>query len=124
PLLRPGSTRPLPVWRVAVMASLPAAAATQALELIARAAGVPMRAGSPGATTAATIGVGGFGVATLMSCAAGVVLAVVLARLSKRPARTYAVTSIVLTAVSLLSPAFAYGAVGSTKVILASAHVL
>lgn len=53
-----------------------------------RAFGVPMEAAGPGAESATEIPVSGFAGAVLVWPAAGIVLAVALARWAKRPART------------------------------------
>jgi hypothetical protein len=118
------SARATPVWRVGAMASVAAAGATELLATAARAAGVAMRAGNPGAHTPAKIAVGGFAEPTLMCAAIGTVLAVVLARRAKRPARTFTVTTIVLTVLSLISPVLAGATAVDTKATLVTAHLV
>ncbi|MEU0164852.1 DUF6069 family protein [Streptomyces iakyrus] len=116
------STRP--VWLVGILATLAGAVVTEAFALVARAAGVPMEAASPGAEEAAEIPVGGFFGGVLFWSVAGIVLAVVLARWAKRPARTFTVTTVALTALSLAGPAVAPHTATSTQIVLAASHVV
>lgn len=113
-----------PVWKVAAGATVVAAVATELFTLVARALDVPMRAADPGASAAKDIAVGGFAGAVLFWGLIGIALAVVLARKAKAPARTYAVTTITLTALSLLGPVFAAHTELSTKIVLLVAHVI
>src|SRR4051812_27175712 len=83
-----------PVWRVAAAATAAGAVATEIFTLGARAIDVPMRAADPGASSAKDIAVGGFAGAVLFWGLAGIVLAVVLARRAKAPARTFAITAV------------------------------
>jgi uncharacterized protein DUF6069 len=114
----------LPVWRVGALAAIAASVATEAYGLVARAAGVPMYAGDPGATKAVPLNVGAFAIGTVLCTFVGTVLAVILVRRATQPARTFARTAVVLTVVSFVSPAFAGDTVLSTKLMLAVAHVL
>ena len=118
------TTTPSPVWRVGALATVLGAAVTEAFALAARAVDVPMYAADPGADAAKEIGVGGFGMAVVMWAGLGVLLAVVLARRAKQPARTFAVTAVVLTALSLLGPIFAAHTTTATKVVLFAAHLI
>ncbi|MDT0386717.1 DUF6069 family protein [Streptomyces dubilierae] len=113
-----------PVWLVGVLATLAGAVVTEAFALAARAAGVPMEAASPGATEAAEIPVGGFFGGVVFWSVAGIVLAVVLARWARRPARTFTVTTVALTALSLAGPAVAPHTAVSTQVVLAVSHLV
>ncbi|GAA2254820.1 MULTISPECIES: DUF6069 family protein [Streptomyces] len=113
-----------PVWLVGVLATLAGAVVTEAFALVARAAGVPMEAASPGATEAAEIPVGGFFGGVLFWSVAGIVLAVALARWAGRPARAFTVTSVALTALSLAGPAVAPHTATSTRIVLAASHVV
>lgn len=113
-----------PVWRVGVLAGVAAAIVTELFALGARAIKVPMEAGAPGADAAAPIPIGGFAVGTLMWSIVGIVLAVVLARRAKRPARTFVVTTVVLTVLSLAGPALAVDTTTATKVVLALSHLV
>lgn len=113
-----------PVWLVGVLAAVAAAVVTELFALGAKALGVPMEAASPGAGPAAPIPPGGFAVATLMWAAVGIVLAVVLAWRARRPARTFVVTTVVLTVLSLVPPALAADTATSTKIVLALSHLV
>jgi hypothetical protein len=115
---------PIPVWRVGAQVGVVAAVATELVGTVARAADVPMRAGNPGAHTATKIALLGFAEPTLMCSAIGTVLAVVFARRARRPAHTFAVTTIVLTAISLISPALAGATSLATKATLVTAHLV
>jgi hypothetical protein len=114
----------LPVWRVGALAALAAALATEIYGLAARAAGIPMKAGSIGAATADPITVGMFAKGTVICTSLGTVLAVVLAHRASHPARTFARTAVALTVLTFASPAFAGDTAVSTKFTLAAAHVL
>jgi len=113
-----------PVWLVGVLAALAGAVVTEAFALVTRAAGVPMEAASPGAKEAAEIPVGGFAGGVLFWSVAGIVLAVALARWARRPARTFTVTTVALTVLSLVPPAVAPHTATSTQVVLAASHVV
>lgn len=113
-----------PVWLVGVLAAVAAAIVTELFALGARALGVPMAAASPGAGPAAPIPPGGFAVATLIWAVVGIVLAVVLAWRARRPARTFVVTTVVLTVLSLIPPALATDTATSTKFVLALSHLV
>ena len=51
-------------------------------------------------------------------------MAVAMTRWAKRPAHTFTVTAVVLTAVSLVPPALAGATTTGTKLILALTHVV
>ncbi|MFE9643964.1 DUF6069 family protein [Streptomyces sp. NPDC006365] len=123
----PSSTRSLatrPVWLVGVLATLAGAVVTEVFGLIARGAGVRMDAAGPGAKEAAEIPVGGFAGGVVFWSVAGIVLAVALARWAKRPARTFVVITVALTALSLAGPAVAPHTATSTQIVLAVSHVV
>ncbi|MCX4911465.1 DUF6069 family protein [Streptomyces sp. NBC_00878] len=113
-----------PVWQVGALATLAGAVVTEAFGLVARGVGVPMEAASPGATEAAEIPVGGFFGGVLFWSVAGIVLAVALARWAKRPARTFVVCTVALTALSVAGPALAPHTATSTQVVLAVSHLV
>jgi heme A synthase len=116
--------RTRPVWLVGLCAGLAAAAVTELYGLGARAAGIPMRAGGIGADTAEPITVGMFAMGTLICSFWGIVLAVLLARYAVQPARAFIRATAVLTALSLAGPLGAVDTAGSTKLMLALAHLL
>ncbi|MCL7425803.1 DUF6069 family protein [Streptomyces sp. YS415] len=113
-----------PVWLVGIVATVAGAVVTEAFALGARAAGVPMDAASPGAEKAAEIPVGGFAGGVLFWSVAGIVLAVMLARFARRPARVFTVTTVALTALSLVGPAVAPHTATSTQIVLAVSHLV
>ncbi|MFF3347009.1 DUF6069 family protein [Streptomyces sp. NPDC002779] len=113
-----------PVWLVGIVATVAGAVVTEAFALGARAAGVPMEAASPGAVEAAEIPVGGFAGGVLFWSVAGIVLAVALARWARRPARVFTLTTVALTALSLVGPVVAPHTATSTQIVLAVSHVV
>jgi hypothetical protein len=113
-----------PVWLVSALAGVAAAIATEVYGLIARASGVPMEAGSIGATEAEPITVGMFAMGTLINTFWGTILAVIFARYARRPARTFVLTTVVLTVLSLAGPLGAGDTATSTKLMLAFAHLV
>ncbi|HEY4463114.1 MAG TPA: DUF6069 family protein [Streptosporangiaceae bacterium] len=125
PSPRPATARrPRPVWLVSALAGLAAAVATELYGLIARAAGVPMSAAGFGSATATPITIGMFAMGTLICAFWATVLAVVLARYARHPARAYLRATVALTALSLAVPLSAADTATSTKVMLACAHLL
>ncbi|MFF6880282.1 DUF6069 family protein [Streptomyces sp. NPDC012474] len=113
-----------PVWLVGVLATLAGAVVTEVFALVSRAAGVPMEAAGPGAKEAAEIPVGGFFGGVVFWSVAGIILAVALARWARRPARTFTVATVALTALSLAGPAVAPHTATSTQIVLAASHVV
>ena len=117
-------TTPLPVWRVGAVAGVVAAAATTAVALAAKAADVPMVAAPKTAEVGRDIPMSGFAVSTLGCTAVGVVIAVLLARWARRPARTFAVVATVLTVLSFSGPVTTGHATTATRLVLALTHVV
>jgi len=117
-------TKARSVWRVGVGATLVGAAVTELFALAARAVDVPMAAADPGVDHAKDIPVGGFFMAVVIWGLVGVVLAAALRRWTRNPARIFVITTVTLTALSLLGPAFAGATEASTKVVLAVAHLI
>ncbi|MGH4035921.1 DUF6069 family protein [Actinomycetota bacterium Odt1-20B] len=113
-----------PVWRAGVLAALAGALVTEVYAQVMRALGVPMKAASPGADAAEPIPNFGFASGVLFWAVVGVVLAVALARWAERPARTFTVTTVVLTALSLAPPFMAPHTAVSTQIVLAVAHLV
>jgi Family of unknown function (DUF6069) len=102
-------------------------AATIAVEgyaAVARAAGVPMLAGAPGAHTASPITPDSFAVGVLVCTFWGTVLALLIAKLARRPARRFTRTAVLLTALSLISPLMAAQTAASTRLFLVGAHLI
>lgn len=113
-----------PVWLVSASAGVAAAIATELYGLAARTAGVPMSAGNVGAARAEPIAVGMFAMGTLICVFWGTLLAMLIARYATRPARVYAGVTVALTALSLATPLAAGHTATSTKLMLATAHLL
>ena len=81
----------------------------------------PMQVGDPGDTTPITAA--SFAIGVLFSSFFGIVLAVALARWAKHPARTFQITAIALTVVSLWAP-FTAHTDDATRFLLAVGHVV
>lgn len=95
-----------------------------AYALIIRAAGVPMKAGLPGAKTAQSVTLASFAVGIVLAAFWGTVIAALLSRYARKPRRTFTVVAVTATAISLITPLAAVGAAAETKVTLALAHIL
>ena len=121
---RTGTPSRLSVLRVGALAGAAAAVATELVAAVARVSNVSMEAGSFGADTSEPIPVFGFAFSTLLWTAVGIVMAVAMTRWAKRPAHTFTVTAVILTAVSFVPPALAGATTTGTKVILALTHVV
>jgi peptidoglycan/LPS O-acetylase OafA/YrhL len=92
------------------------AAASLATTLVAAVAGPLEIAGEAIPTV-------GFAQMTMLGSVIGTVLAVVLARRARRPQRTFVVTTVALTALSILPDVLA-DATSSTRFVLALTHVI
>jgi hypothetical protein len=121
---RPSAVAGRPVWQVSALAALVAAVATESYGLLARAVGIPMSAGGLGDTRAAPITIGMFAMGTLICAFWGTVAAVLIARYARRPGRTYLLTTLGLTALSLVVPLTAVDTALATRLMLAVAHLL
>ena len=106
-----------------MLSVLAAAGATEVYGLLLRVAGLPMVAGSVLDDAPSAITVGLFAMGCAVCGFWGTILAVLIKRFARRPARTYVVTTLVLVAVSLVGP---LGGVGplSTRIALAVAHLI
>jgi Family of unknown function (DUF6069) len=113
-----------PVWLVGIVAALAGAVVTEVFALIPRSLGVSMKAAAPGGTAAQEIPPMGFAVGVLFYSVIGIVLAVALARWAKKPARTFLVTTVTLTALSLVPAIFAPYTADSTQVVLCLSHLV
>jgi uncharacterized membrane protein len=107
-----------PVWRVGALASVVAVVLTTVFALAAKALDVSLEVDSE------AIPIIAFAYITLLFAAVGTVLAVVLARRAKRPARTFIVTTVALTAVSLVPPLATADIDTSTRVTLSLSHLV
>ncbi|GAA2269468.1 hypothetical protein GCM10010402_26850 [Actinomadura luteofluorescens] len=117
-----GSARP--IWLTGAAAALAGSVATELFGLAARAAGVPMEAGGVGAGTTDPITVGMFAMGTVICTFWGTILAMLLARFARKPARTFVWAAVALTVLSFTTPVAAGATATSTKVMLCAAHVL
>lgn len=103
--------------RTGAVAGLTAGVATAAVAAIAHAAGVPLTVGGE------EIPVAGFAQVTFVFVAIGAVIAAMLARRARRAQRTFVVTTVVLTALSLVPDVLA-DASTATKLTLMLTHVV
>ncbi len=92
--------------------------------VIGRAADIKMSAGAPGAHRAQQISALSFAEAVSICIVLGVLLALVVARYARRPARTFVMATVVLVGASLSSPLGASHARLSTKIFLAVGHLM
>jgi len=106
-----------PVWKTGVAAGLAASVATTATAGIAHACGVSLAVGGQ------AIPLLGFAQMTLVATMIGTLLAAVFARRATRPQRTFVVTTISLTLLSLVPDVIAE-ANTSTRLTLALTHVV
>ena len=115
----PGSTptRVRPLGLAGALAAVAAAIATVVVALGAKAIDIPLEVDGD------EIPVLGFAVPTLLMSAVGVGLAYAFARWARRPARTFVVTTVVLTVLSF-GPVVAADADTATQVTLALSHVV
>jgi hypothetical protein len=107
-----------------VLSGLVAAAATTLVAVIAKAADVPLRAAPRSADAGEAIPMSGYAFGTLMSVAVGIIVALVLRRFAKRPARTFTVVTVALTVLSFLGPITTGHATTATRVVLELTHVV
>jgi Family of unknown function (DUF6069) len=105
------------LWKTGAVAGASAAVATTAAAALAQAADVSLKVAGE------AIPLAGFAQLTLVASIIGTVLAVVLSRRATRPQRTFVVTTLGLTALSIIPDVFAE-APTSTRVVLALTHVI
>jgi Family of unknown function (DUF6069) len=106
-----------PVWRTGAGSGLVAAAATTTVAGVAHAAGVSFD------ISGKAIPLLGFAQLTFVATMVGTVLAAVLARRASRPRHMFVVTTLVLTALSIVPDVIA-DALVSTRITLALTHVV
>jgi hypothetical protein len=106
-----------PVWRTGVVSGLVASAATTAVAGTAHAAGVSLDLAGE------AIPLVGFAQLTFLCTMIGTLLAVVFARRASSPRHTFVVTTLVLTALSIVPDVIADAAV-STRITLALTHLV
>ena len=110
------TTRPR-LWRAGAVAGAAAAAATTAVVVAARAADIPV------AVAGEEIPLAGFAQMTVLATLIGVVLGRVLSRRASRPRHTFTVTTIALTAASLV-PDVLIDATAGSKAVLMLTHLV
>jgi hypothetical protein len=105
------------LWVAGLVSGAIAAVATTVVAAVARAADVPL------AIDGEQIPLFGFAQLTLMGAVIGIVLAVSFNKWARRPQRTFVVTTVVLTALSLVPDVIADATTGS-KLVLMLTHVV
>jgi hypothetical protein len=115
---QPSSTERQPVWRHGVAASVVASVVTTALAALASAAGV-----SFADSTGASIPIAAFTQLTLVFSLMGVGIAAAMARLSRRPRRTFTRTAVTLTALSYV-PDLTFGFDAGSAATLIALHTV
>ena len=106
-----------PVWRTGMVAGVSASVATLAVAAVAQALDVSLEVGGK------AIPLLGFSQLTFVASIIGTILAVVLSRRANRPKHTFVVTTIALTALSIVPDVLA-DAHTSTRFTLALTHVV
>lgn len=112
------------VVRHGVLAGVLALLVIEVYAGIAKAAGVSFKAGLPGMHTTSLVTAASFATGIVVATFWGTVLAVILLRRARRPARTFTIIAVTVTALSLTTPLDAFGASLSTKLTLASTHLI
>lgn len=110
------ATRTTPLWRTGAAAAIAAAVATVTIAAVATAIGVPIK------IDGAPIPLLGFAQLTLFFSAIGLILAKALTRWAVTPKRTFLVTTLALTALSIV-PDLLVGATTATRVTLILTHL-
>ncbi len=105
------------LWKTGAIAAAGAAVATTTVAAVARAADVPLAVGGK------AIPIAGFAQLTLVGALVGIVLAVVLSRRARHPRRNFVVTTVALTALSVV-PDLTANATNATRFVLALTHLV
>jgi Family of unknown function (DUF6069) len=105
------------LWVAGLVSGVVAAVATTVVAAVARAADIPL------AIDGEEIPLFGFAQLTMMGAVFGTVLAVSFAKWARRPHRTFVVTTVALTALSLVPDVTADATTGS-KLVLMLTHVV
>lgn len=111
-------------WRRGLLVVVVGALAAGLYGWVIDLAGVPMRAGGPGATEAQNVGPANFAAGTAILTLVGLGLAAAMRRRAGAPRGTFLATTGVLTAVSLMPVTLAGATTTSTKLAFALGHVL
>jgi hypothetical protein len=107
-----GVPGPAKLWSSGAVAVAAAAAATTMLAVVGRALGAPI------AVDGEAIPLVAFAMFTVIAGVAGILLAVVLHRWTRRPRRTFTVTTVALTALSLVPDLLVQVSPGSRLVLM------
>lgn len=105
------------LWSAGAVAVVVAAAATTVLAAVGRALGAPI------AVDGEAIALAAFAMFTVIAGVAGIVLAVALNRWTRRPRRTFTVTTVVLTVLSLVPDLLVQVSPGS-RIVLMLTHLV
>lgn len=108
---------------VAAIAGIAGGLAATLVAVVAKAGGVPLEAAPKSADRAQAIPMSGFMMGTLSCTAIGLILALAFARWSKRPARTWVTTTVVLTVASMAGPITTGHATLATRLVLGLSHL-
>ena len=111
------------VLRAGVTAGVVGAVAATLVAGVAELANVPMEAAEKSAAVGEHIPLYGYAIGTLMATAVGLVLAVALRRWATRPARTWTVVAVALTAASFALPHTTGHATTATRLVLDLTHI-
>lgn len=114
----------LVVVRSGAVAAAAGSAALYLYGLLVQASAIPMVAGEPGAAAAQPVTAANFAVGTVLCTFWGTVLAAVLARLVREPARVFVRAAAGLLVLSLVFPLAGSHTAASTRVALAVGHLL
>lgn len=115
----PASTvRTTGVWKAVAAATLAAAASTEAVVAVARAAGIDV------AIQGKDLNPGGCTVMVLLCVAAGAVVLAAIRRWAASPARTWIRTTVALTVLSFVPDLTVPDTSTSTRIVLMTAHVV
>ena len=112
-----GTTRARAFWAAGLASGAVAAVATTVVAAVARAVDVPL------AIDGEPIPLLGFAQLTLMGAVIGTVLAVSFAKWARHPQRTFVITTVTLTALSLVPDVLADATTGS-KLVLMFTHLV
>ena len=112
--------------RVSLIATVLAAAATETLTAVVRAAGVHLAVGNPGGSAASVVPLnpGACAITIAICMVFATAIAALINRLSSRPARTYRIVTGGLVLVSLAAPLTAAATSTPTRLTLIAAHLV
>jgi peptidoglycan/LPS O-acetylase OafA/YrhL len=105
------------LWKTGAVAGVAASVATTAVAALAQAADVSLE------ISGKAIPLAGFAQLTLVAALIGTIMAVVMARRASRPRHTFVVTTVALTALSVIPDVLA-DASTSTRCVLALTHLV